>query len=378
MRLLLIANYALDEQESMQRYAAMLAEGLRERGHEVEVLRPRPRIGRLGKRLPVSMAAVRKWLGYVDKFVLFPRALRTAALQAELVHICDHSNAMYVKSAGKRPVVVTCHDLLAVRCALGHFPEQETGWTGRRLQRWVAGGLRRADVVVCVSEKTRRDVQHVLGVPGERLRVAPNALHWDYRATGPQEREAVLQRLGCGGGRPYFAHVGANHWYKNRFAVLPIFAELRGHAEYRAARLVMAGAALPDEFRRWVSARGLEGDVIEVVGPTNEELRDLYSGAEALIFPSLEEGFGWPILEAQACGCPAAVADRPPMNEIAGPAGIRIDPADPAGAAAVIKRALSNREALREASLSNAARFERKGMLDMYESVYAELLQPRG
>jgi glycosyltransferase involved in cell wall biosynthesis len=390
MNVLLIANYELDQQESMRAYAALLVSGLRERGHCVHLLSPVPVVGRVGARLFPQWVGVRKWLGYVDKFVLFPWRLRKAIGKADVVHICDHSNAMYVRlvhsrgNAGGhvrthgRPAVVTCHDLLAVRCAMGHFPGQRVSWTGRWLQRWVAGGLRSADRVVCVSEKTREDVQGVLGIEPDRLSVAGNALHWDYLPIRAEEREGILREMGLPPGRKFFLHVGANHWYKNRSAVLPIFAELRKYAEYGEAVLVMAGARWPDEFGEWLAERGLRGQAIAVENPENAQLRALYGGAEALIFPSLEEGFGWPILEAQACGCPVAVADRAPMNAVGGEAAILIDPANPAGAAAAIVRGLEDGERLRLGSLRNAERFGRGRMIEGYIDAYVKAIRQAG
>ena len=79
-----------------------------------------------------------------------------------------------------------------------------------------------------------------------------------------------------------------------------------------------------------------ELSVIEVVEPSDEDLRSLYSGAAALLFPSLYEGFGWPLIEAQSCGCPVITSNRSPMTEVAGSAALYIDPANESAAAALI------------------------------------------
>ena len=111
----------------MQRFADFMAEGLRRAGHEVRLLRPPSIVGRLWR----SWEGVGKWLGYVDKFGGFPLVLRSAVRQADVVHICDHSNAIYIKYLKSVPNLVTCHDLLAVRSALGEIPQNPTRWTGR-------------------------------------------------------------------------------------------------------------------------------------------------------------------------------------------------------------------------------------------------------
>src|SRR5262249_10073651 len=131
MRVLLVSNYRNDRQESMLRFATALADGLRSLNIEVDLIRPEPWFGRLRS----GARGVAKWLGYLDKFLLFPPRLRRLAATADVVHICDHSNAMYVRHVTHRPLLVTCNDLLAVRSALGEFPRHRTGWTGRMLQR---------------------------------------------------------------------------------------------------------------------------------------------------------------------------------------------------------------------------------------------------
>src|SRR6185503_1919279 len=132
MRILLVGNYALDNQASMLRYADMLCRGLGQRGHTVELMQPPPVLGHLFKT-----PLVRKWLGYVDKYILFPFRLRSRAREFDLVHVCDHSNSMYLTHAGSRPASITCHDLLAIGSAMGKYPEQKIAVSGRVQQRWI-------------------------------------------------------------------------------------------------------------------------------------------------------------------------------------------------------------------------------------------------
>lgn len=111
---LLIGNYPPDRQQSMDRFAMMMLVGLTAAGVPAELIRPQPFFGRFRS----AGGFVAKWLAYIDKFVLFPWQLRTRMKTAPaLVHICDHSNAMYARHLSGVSVVVTCHDLLAVRGA---------------------------------------------------------------------------------------------------------------------------------------------------------------------------------------------------------------------------------------------------------------------
>src|SRR6202030_4287909 len=92
--ILLIGNYRLDQQQSMQRFAEMMLHGLLAAGVRAELIAPRPVLGNFRS----AGRFIAKWLGYIDKFIFFPRQLRKKlAERPAVVHICDHSNAMYTR-----------------------------------------------------------------------------------------------------------------------------------------------------------------------------------------------------------------------------------------------------------------------------------------
>lgn len=367
MRILLVANYEPDGQQSMRRYADWLERVLIERGHGVTVARPRPSFSRLTRHPGLS-----KYLGYLDKFVLFPPRLRRLAREYDLVHVIDHSSSMYLGAVRSSPNLITCHDVLAIRSARGDFPDFPTGWSGRLLQKWILSGLRRARNIVCVSKKTAADLIALTGESGAKPRVIPNALTWSY---SPSEAmpESLKERLGLKPGEPFFLHVGGNQWYKNRAGAVRIFAQLARQTEFASAKLILAGKTWTSALRNAVREAGLADRVVEAEELSNEDLRALYSHAIALLYPSLEEGFGWPIVEAQACGCPVIATNRPPMSEVAGDAAIPIDPSDPAAAAEIIVAGLKHRDELRAAGFRNVARYNEADIVRRYCAVYEEL-----
>ena len=131
----------------------------------------------------------------------------------------------------------------------------------------------------------------------------------------------------------------------------------------------MAGKPLSREMRDYIHAQAFAESVTERTQLTNEQLRALYSRAAALVFPSLYEGFGLPIIEAQACGCPVFTSNRAPMTEVGGEAACYFDPARPEDAARVVAERLARPEAMgamRAAGLENVQRFTLEKMLDGY------------
>ncbi|MFZ0662444.1 MAG: glycosyltransferase family 1 protein [Acidobacteriaceae bacterium] len=366
MRVLLVANYEPDRQMSMARYAGFLHEELLKRGYAVESLRPASVATRIVSRGNHAF----RWLAYLDKFVFFPPRLWLRARHADIVHVCDHSNSFYLRWTAKTPNLITAHDALAIRSALGHFPQNPTRASGVQLQRWILRGLAHAHRIVCVSEKTRRDLQALLP-GGPTVNVIPNPLNRSFRAAREADVATIRASCGLAAEDEYLLHVGKDNWYKNRPGVLRILAELRKWPRFRQVKCVMAGTPLPVALHE--KATELQG-VVECVRPSDEQLRALYTGALALLFPSLEEGFGWPILEAQACGCPVITSGRPPMNEVAGGAAILVDPEDAQGAAAMIATRVDERDALRQAGLANVRAYSMDDAIDRYCEVYRELV----
>jgi glycosyltransferase involved in cell wall biosynthesis len=375
MRILLVGNYALDSQASMLRYAEILRLEMSHRGHQIEVIQPRVIFGNLA-----SQPFLRKWLGYIDKYVFFPRELRSRVQGFDLVHVCDHSNSMYLVHVGDRPASITCHDLLAIGAALGHYSGQKRSFTGKMQQRWILKHLVGARNVVCVSANTARELAALSGGAAQRVVVIPNPLN---STCSPATEESILRmrkRLGLAADERYLIHVGDDKWYKNQPGVLRIFVLLLERLRGGSApplRLVMAGRPITKKMRDYVALHLPAGSVIETIGPSDEELWALYSGATALLFPSLHEGFGWPLLEAQNCGCPVITSNRPPMTEVAGAAALYIDPEDEATAAARIAADLDGLTLLREGGFRNARRFDPALITAAYEDFFAAVCEAR-
>ena len=370
--ILLIGNYSLDRQQSMQRFAMMMLLGLTAAGVSAELVQPFPFFGRF--RYAGNFVA--KWLAYLDKFVLFPRALaRKMRERPAIVHICDHSNAMYARSIRDVPVVVTCHDLLAVRGALGEQTETPASATGKRLQRWIVQGLEEADALACVSRATLADAQRLInrhdGKPA--LEQVTLGLSYPYQMLPPQEARARLAKIpALAAGEQFVLHVGSNLTRKNREGVLRIFARCK---ENWSGWLVFAGDPLSPSLRTLAGNLGISDRIVEAPNADSELLEALYNCATALLFPSTFEGFGWPIAEAHACGCPVLCADREPMSEVAGDAGLLHPIEDEEGFAADLLRLADPAERARWSAraLQNAKRFSTARMIDEYSQLYRSL-----
>jgi glycosyltransferase involved in cell wall biosynthesis len=350
----------------MLRFASLLEHEFSKRGHSVRLIQPQPLFGKLGR----DSSWVQKWFGYVDKFLIFPLQLRRSKKGFDVVHICDHSNSMYVRQVADLPHVVTCHDMLAIRSALGEIPQNPTSSTGKILQHLILRGLTRSRHIVCVSANTKTELLRITGMSDSKISVVPLGLSYPY---APMDRGPALQQLdrhNVVAKEPFFLHVGGRAWYKNRLGVLQIFCRLRSLESFREHRLVMIGQSLESSLIEFIASHGLNEVVSCISNIPNEDLRAAYSLATGLIFPSLQEGFGWPILEAQSCGCPVFTTNRAPMTEVGGTAATYFDPDHLEEAAQIISSAL-NEKNLRERSLMNASRFNLHPMIEGYLAAYS-------
>jgi glycosyltransferase involved in cell wall biosynthesis len=221
-----------------------------------------------------------------------------------------------------------------------HHPEWVAPQTRRMHGRKYAHAAKTSRVVFTISQFTADDVAETLGIPQERIEVAYPGVHPRYTAEGPQAvRDA-----------PYVLAVATLEPRKN----LPALA--RAFQLVRKARpeleLVIAGAPV-----HWAEQE-VAGEGVTALGfVPDEQLPELYRGAEAFVYPSLFEGFGMPIVEAMASGTAAVSSAHPSLDEASGSAAVRVDPASPEAIAAGIEQALEERESRSAAGFEHARRF---------------------
>jgi len=268
----------------------------------------------------------------------YPLGLRRAARALDVLH-CPTYRGPVMDGA---PLVVTVHDLAVFR-----HPEAFNRWSRWYGPRVVPRVLRRARLVIAVSEFTKRELVDLLGLADEKIRVIPNAV------------EDLFTDRGRAAEGEYVLTVGTLEPRKNLVRTAD------------AAR--RAGVEL-----RVVGARGwgrvdVGGNGVRWLGEVaDEQLAELYRGARCVAYPSLYEGFGIPVLEAMACGTPVVTSRGGATEEVADGAAVLVDPRDPADIAAGIERAIRDRSELVSCGLARARAFSWKAIADATVGVYRE------
>lgn len=306
-------------------------------------------------------------------FVYGPLPLWLAIRPASLLHITNSWYAHVVPLIPK-PVVVTCHDLIQLEDALSNDTDLKPH---RRFHaRTTFAGLLKARSIVCDSQVIATKVADRAPQVAERLHVIHPGISEVF--TPGLADGAVFHDLGIR--PPYVLYVGSEQPRKNLDRLVAAVASVRQHLSI--VQFVKVGqpqtdkgrAALLDSLER----ERLTDATVILDSVSDRELRTLYRGAAVTVLPSLREGFGFPPLEAMACGSPVIVSDRDSLPEITGDDALVIDPLQVRQIAQTIERVVFDQAlqaTLRAKGLKRASLFSWKQAAAQYEETYAQALQ---
>lgn len=229
-----------------------------------------------------------------------------------------------------KPTIITVHDLIPMV-----FPDRfPSGFKGTLKWQMQKLSLSAAKRIITDSKSSKTDVSRIAGIDRARIDVVYLAPDPAFQPVKTTTLSNTRSKYGLE--NPYVLYVGDVNWNKNIPGLLQGFAKFCKQKAFSAYNLVLVGSAftsteLPEmnEINVLINALGIAGRVIKTGRVSNEDLRSLYGGSTTLVQPSLYEGFGLPVLEAFACGCPVISSDVSSLSEIRGPS-LGIDPTDPA------------------------------------------------
>ncbi len=280
--------------------------------------------------------------------------------QGDVNHILDHSYAHLLYSINPKKTVVTFHDAI---------------WLENKNRSWIQSynlkALQRAARIICVSESSKKNLLRFLDYPERKIKVITNGLHEIFESPAAP---ASLPDLKEG---PYLLHVGHTQVYKNIPALFHVLAILKKMG--KSTKLLKVGTPFTKE--QLISAEDLnvKSDIVHLGQIEQSQMPAVYKKAQVLLMPSLDEGFGFPALEAMAMGVPVVVSNRGSFPELVGNAGILTEPYDYAGMAKAICEIFDNqvhRARLVEEGKKRAVFYTWKEsarkVLELYRSVYQE------
>ncbi len=386
MKIIILTHHEYSLGYSMARYANFLSEGMLSRGHEVSIWGPRLYLSKF--KLP---SGINKWLRYIDQYVLFPiwfKSKNRNLTNDTLFVLIDQALGLWMHMLRDKKHVVHCHDFIALKSAKGIIKENPTSWSGRLYQCLILKGFSKAKNFISVSKNTQEELGQFLGKKPIVNEQVYNALDPIFvPGSSSEARKALGILLNVDLDQGYILHVGGNTFYKNRVGVIEIYNAWRSISKKTIPLLLVGGSQNPSgKVQTQYETSPFKKDIHVLARVEDQILLKAYQGATIFVFPSLMEGFGFPIAEAMAAGCPVFTTNEAPMNEVGGSAAVYIKrcPSNDAmhswaiESAKVLEKVVQlekeDRADLVKKGLINTNRFEGHKILDKVEQIYKEIV----
>ena len=387
-RVLLVPDLPLERWPSMDRYAHRLHDWLESTrpGFEVRLAAHIRELTRETRNGRTSGGFVRFWAQpldpsrvilpgplygphrYVARYFFYPQRLKWEARHADLVHILDHSYAHLLSSARKRPVVVTVHDLMPVIVLRSPTDGWQERFRNQKLRKALKA-LRQADAYIVGSEWLKRELATWLG-DDRRIKVVPFGVDRAFFTESTAARTRGRSDWRIPEDAFVVLHVGSTVDRKNVPLLLQTVARLRTEAD---VHLLQVGGRLTGVQEQLVDRLDLRRYVRSVPAADETTLRRAYRTADVLLFPSLYEGFGFPVLEAFASGLSVVTSGAGGLREVGGDAVVVVDGRDPAAYVEALRSLAENthrREILIERGRARARQFSWQKTAEQTAAVY--------
>jgi len=323
--------------------------------------------------LPGPLHGPQQWAA---RYYFYPWRVKREAKRADLVHVLDHSYAHMIEKAGRRPVVVTVHDLMPVVVLRSPTDNWREGWregVRARFLRQALKSLRQADAYIVGTEWLKRELATWLG-NDKNIHVVPFGVDRAFFSEPPSAgaRERWRQNWRIPDEAFVVLHVGSTVDRKNVPLVIQTVARLRQQTD---AYLLQVGGRFSAEQEQLIDRLDLRRVVRSVAAADETTLRRAYRVADVLLFPSLYEGFGFPVLEAFGSGLPVITSGAGGLKEVGGDAAIVVEGRDPTAYMAALERLGEDdeREELIEKGWARARQFTWQRTAALTADVYKPL-----
>jgi glycosyltransferase involved in cell wall biosynthesis len=381
LKVALVCDPLEEQWPSMDLVADMLFNCLKKGHPDICVEQLRPPIKKPLSHLPSFSRSAKTHNAerLLHRFLAYPSWLRKRVSQFDVFHIVDHSYSQLVHELPPASTVVSCHDLDTFRCILEPQKERRSR-PFRLMTKRILDGFSKASRIICDSNSVRDElVRHKL-VPANRIDVILHAAHPECSPYPDPEADAVVEKLlKLNPGSRYLLHVGSTIPRKRIDVLLKVFAEVRAtDSDIKLVRVGGPFTASQEEIAHRLDIR----QAIHVLPHIDRRtLSAVYRRADLLLITSDAEGFGLPVTEAMACGCPVVASDLKVLREIGGDAAVFCPPDNPPLWAKTVSSLLVEKLGhqaswlkRKDRGLTNAARFTWENSAAQFVAIYRAVM----
>jgi|SaaInlStandDraft_1057018.scaffolds.fasta_scaffold01433_3 glycosyltransferase involved in cell wall biosynthesis len=257
-----------------------------------------------------------KYLRNIDRFFLSPIAF--VGHSSEICHVIDPSNAFYLPFTRSKKKSITIHDAIPYLAEAGELDGFKPSRMGSKLMSFLESQFKKCDGIVTVSENTKNDICRLFNINEENIKVIRNSITQNLSAGSIDQLDEFRKNYDLLIDKPLIMHIGKN-FYKNRSGVIDVMDHL--HRRGFDSHLVMVSPA-DESLISQIQTCGISSRVTFLSNLSEVELSYLYQISDVLLFPSIYEGFGLPVLEAQKLGTPVICSGEGSLKEVAGEGAI--------------------------------------------------------
>jgi glycosyltransferase involved in cell wall biosynthesis len=315
---------------------------------EIEAIRVQPKLRRIASPWFSGALQSKAWNfdRLLNRTVLYPNYLRKLNTKYDVFHIVDHSYSQLVRHIDQNRAVITCHDLDAFRSVIDPLAEPRPAWF-RWFSQYLLTAFERAAHVVCVSHTVRSEALRYGIVREDRSSVAYNGVSLSCSADpSPVADQTANSLLPFPPSTPLLLHVGSTIPRKRIELLLRVFQAVNRQIP---AKLVRVGGPLSAEQASLATELNVLPHVVELPFLDRDVLAAVYRRCDMLLVTSDREGFGLPLAEAMACGCPVVATDLPVLREVGASSAEYVNSADPSTWSDMITKLLTEKAERKEA-----------------------------
>jgi glycosyltransferase involved in cell wall biosynthesis len=368
--IMLFRDFEEDNRFSMDNYADNLERALNDEvSAEFDLGVYKPKLPGWVRALPEQFNLRMRAARYIS----YP--LQARKENSAINHIIDHGYAHLLHTLSPGNSVVTVHDLIPLLAWHGKipglsYPHQPI------LNRLSLRSLHRAAFVIADSASTKNDLIEYVGLPDEKIKVVYLGLNNLFKPVASNQRYLLRRSFGLIDKETHAVLIAGSPTYKNHKTCLHVVERLQAMCK-KPVQLIRLGAETP-EWLAHLKLSNLHRPVLELQGLSTDRLVELYNSVDCLLFPSWYEGFGWPPLEAMACGLPVVASNAGSLPEVVSDAALTAAP-DDVNALALAVHAMLEKTDIRsdyiQRGLRNVTRFTWQQCAHDVVEIYRKILR---